>query len=125
MCCITLLPWFLINIDSQFHLQQKALDAAMSDINNSFGKGSVTRLGSAGGAFVYVSNFLNPSLKSSFYIYTDYYCHHPSETFPSGCLTLDFALGGGLPKGRVVEVFFSSYSFSNPLTPTWYSSFLL
>ncbi|RWW32976.1 hypothetical protein GW17_00002324 [Ensete ventricosum] len=27
-----------------------------------------------------------------------------SETFPSGCLTLDFALGGGLPKGRVVEV---------------------
>jgi hypothetical protein len=39
----------------QFHVQQKALDAAMSDINNSFGKGSVTRLGSAGGAFVYVS----------------------------------------------------------------------
>ena len=29
-----------------------------------------------------------------------------SETFPSGCLTLDFALGGGLPKGRVVEVTF-------------------
>ncbi|RLN42277.1 hypothetical protein C2845_PM01G34330 [Panicum miliaceum] len=59
--------------------RQKALDAAMSDINNSFGKGSVTRLGSAGGAFV--------------------------ETFPSGCLTLDFALGGGLPKGRIVEVY--------------------
>jgi len=38
----------------------------MSDINNSFGKGSVTRLGSAGGAFVYVSNFLNPSLKVLF-----------------------------------------------------------
>uniref|UniRef100_A0A0A8YAQ6 Protein recA n=1 Tax=Arundo donax TaxID=35708 RepID=A0A0A8YAQ6_ARUDO len=46
--------------------RQKALDAAMNDINNSFGKGSVTRLGSAGGAFV--------------------------ETFPCGCLTLDFAL---------------------------------
>uniref|UniRef100_A0A804M0V1 Uncharacterized protein n=1 Tax=Zea mays TaxID=4577 RepID=A0A804M0V1_MAIZE len=59
--------------------RQKVLDAAMNDINNSFGKGSVTRLGSAGGAFV--------------------------ETFPSGCLTLDFALGGGLPKGRVVEVY--------------------
>ena len=42
----------------QFHLQKKALDAAMNDINNSFGKGSVTRLGSAGGAFVYVLNFL-------------------------------------------------------------------
>lgn len=27
-----------------------------------------------------------------------------SETFPSGCLTLDCALGGGLPKGRIVEV---------------------
>ncbi|KAM0960731.1 hypothetical protein ACFX2I_025635 [Malus domestica] len=50
----------------------------MNDINGSFGKGSVTRLGSAGGALV--------------------------ETFPSGCLTLDLALGGGLPKGRIVEV---------------------
>ncbi|XP_028953490.1 DNA repair protein recA homolog 1, chloroplastic-like [Malus domestica] len=49
----------------------------MNDINGSFGKGSVTRLGSAGGALV--------------------------ETFPSGCLTLDLALGGGLPKGRIVE----------------------
>ncbi|KAE8124572.1 hypothetical protein FH972_019440 [Carpinus fangiana] len=51
----------------------------MNDINSSFGKGSVTRLGSAGGALV--------------------------ETFPSGCMTLDFALGGGLPKGRIVEIF--------------------
>ncbi|KAL6314927.1 hypothetical protein AAG906_029146 [Vitis piasezkii] len=58
---------------------QKALEAAMNDINSSFGKGSVTRLGSAGGALV--------------------------ETFPSGCLTLDFALGGGLPKGRIVEIY--------------------
>lgn len=32
--------------------QQKALEAAMNDINSSFGKGSVTRLGSAGGALV-------------------------------------------------------------------------
>lgn len=40
-----------------------------------------------------------------------YTCTHKmclccSETFPSGCLTLDFALGGGLPKGRIVEVVF-------------------
>ncbi|KAL6975097.1 hypothetical protein U1Q18_023892 [Sarracenia purpurea var. burkii] len=62
-----------------FLFQQKALETAMNDINNSFGKGSVTRLGSAGGALV--------------------------ETFPSGCLTLDFALGGGLPKGRIVEIY--------------------
>ncbi|XP_019449249.1 PREDICTED: DNA repair protein recA homolog 1, chloroplastic-like isoform X1 [Lupinus angustifolius] len=65
--------------DSLFLDRQKALEAAMNDINNSFGKGSVTRLGSAGGALV--------------------------ETFPSGCLTLDCALGGGLPKGRIVEIF--------------------
>ncbi|CAL0303702.1 unnamed protein product [Lupinus luteus] len=65
--------------ESLFLDRQKALEAAMNDINNSFGKGSVTRLGSAGGALV--------------------------ETFPSGCLTLDCALGGGLPKGRIVEIF--------------------
>ncbi|KAL7186869.1 hypothetical protein ACSBR2_028557 [Camellia fascicularis] len=65
--------------DPRFVDRQKALEAAMNDINNSFGKGSVTRLGSAGGALV--------------------------ETFPSGCLTLDFALGGGLPKGRIVEIY--------------------
>ncbi|ONK65212.1 uncharacterized protein A4U43_C07F34830 [Asparagus officinalis] len=65
--------------DPRYIDRQKALEAAMNDINSSFGRGSVTRLGSAGGAFV--------------------------ETFPSGCLTLDFALGGGLPKGRVVEIY--------------------
>ncbi|XP_059662297.1 DNA repair protein recA homolog 1, chloroplastic [Cornus florida] len=65
--------------DPRFLDRQKALEAAINDINNSFGKGSVTRLGSAGGALV--------------------------ETFPSGCLTLDFALDGGLPKGRIVEIY--------------------
>ncbi|KAL6547004.1 hypothetical protein OROMI_022725 [Orobanche minor] len=69
------------DFDSRFldRPRRKALEAAMNDINSSFGKGSVTRLGSAGGALV--------------------------ETFPSGCLTLDFALGGGLPKGRIVEIY--------------------
>lgn len=67
------------DFDPRFIDRQKALEAAMNDINSSFGKGSVTRLGSAGGALV--------------------------ETFPSGCLTLDCALGGGLPKGRIVEIF--------------------
>ncbi|KAL6514001.1 hypothetical protein OROHE_019457 [Orobanche hederae] len=67
------------DFDSRFLDRRKALEAAMNDINSSFGKGSVTRLGSAGGALV--------------------------ETFPSGCLTLDFALGGGLPKGRIVEIY--------------------
>ncbi|KAI3951621.1 hypothetical protein MKX01_018737, partial [Papaver californicum] len=65
--------------DPRFIYRQKALEAAMNDINNSFGKGSVTRLGSAGGTLV--------------------------ETLPSGCLALDFALRGGLPKGRIVEIY--------------------
>lgn len=41
--------------DPLFLDRQKALEAAMNDINSSFGKGSVTRLGSAGGALVYGS----------------------------------------------------------------------
>ncbi|KAL1830608.1 hypothetical protein ACET3Z_000259 [Daucus carota] len=57
--------------------QAKALEAAMNDINNSFGKGAVTRLGNAGGSLV--------------------------DSFPSGCLTLDIALGVGLPRGNIVE----------------------
>ncbi|KAL1830613.1 hypothetical protein ACET3Z_000264 [Daucus carota] len=58
-------------------LKAKALEAAMNDINNSFGKGAVTRLGNAGGSLV--------------------------DSFPSGCLTLDIALGVGLPRGNIVE----------------------
>jgi hypothetical protein len=68
----------------QFHLQQKALDAAMSDINNSFGKGSVTRLGSAGGAFVYVLNFLilsNLCYKFHACYHADCYCVYPVRLF--------------------------------------------
>lgn len=42
----------LSNLTLLCMFQQKALDAAMNDINSSFGKGSVTRLGSAGGALV-------------------------------------------------------------------------
>ncbi|KVI10311.1 AAA+ ATPase domain-containing protein [Cynara cardunculus var. scolymus] len=75
--------------DSSFLDRQKALEAAMNDINNSFGKGSVTRLGSLGGALV--------------------------ETFPSGCLSLDLALGGGLPKGRIVE---ANPTLPQPQIPT-------
>ncbi|CAM6018463.1 unnamed protein product [Sphagnum balticum] len=42
--------------DEQLHFldRQKALEAAMSDVNGSFGKGIVTRLGSAGGALVWI-----------------------------------------------------------------------
>ncbi len=61
--------------------KQKALDAALSQIERAFGKGSVMRLGQHGGAV-------------------------EIETFPSGSLRLDIALGiGGLPRGRVVEIY--------------------
>ncbi len=61
--------------------KQKALDAALSQIEKQFGKGSVMKLGDSG---------VNMNV----------------ETIPTGCLSLDIALGlGGVPKGRVVEIY--------------------
>lgn len=59
--------------------KQKALDLVINQIERSFGKGSIVRLGDATRMRV--------------------------ETIPSGALTLDLALGGGLPKGRVIEIY--------------------
>ncbi|NMN60063.1 recombination protein RecA [Xanthobacter sp. SG618] len=59
----------------------KALDAALSQIERHFGKGSIMRLGKGGKAL-------------------------EIESIPTGSLGLDIALGiGGLPKGRVVEIY--------------------
>ena len=59
----------------------KALDAALSQIERAFGKGSIMRLGKGGKAI-------------------------EIETISSGSLGLDIALGiGGLPRGRVVEIY--------------------
>src|SRR5688572_16791192 len=61
--------------------KSKALDAALSQIERNFGKGSIMRLGKH-----------NKSMDV--------------ETIPSGSLGLDIALGvGGLPRGRVVEIY--------------------
>src|SRR5215210_4236775 len=61
--------------------KSKALDAALSQIERSFGKGSIMRLG-RGKALMEV------------------------ETVSTGSLGLDIALGvGGLPRGRVVEIY--------------------
>jgi len=59
----------------------KALDAALSQIERAFGKGSIMRLG-------HNENVVE------------------IETIPTGSLSLDIALGvGGLPKGRIVEIY--------------------
>ncbi|MGF1672346.1 MAG: recombinase RecA, partial [Rivularia sp. (in: cyanobacteria)] len=59
--------------------KQKALNMVLSQIERTFGKGTIMRLGDATQMRV--------------------------ETISSGALTLDLALGGGLPKGRVVEIY--------------------
>ncbi len=59
--------------------KQKALTSVLSQIERSFGKGAIVRLGDSTRMRV--------------------------ETIPTGALTLDIALGGGLPKGRVIEIY--------------------
>ena len=60
--------------------RDKALDMALAQIDKQFGKGSIMRLGEQG--------------------------HVGVEAIPTGALALDLALGiGGLPRGRVVEIF--------------------
>ncbi|MBT0773875.1 recombinase RecA [Kineosporia sp. J2-2] len=60
--------------------REKALDAALAQIDRQFGKGSVMRLGDDS--------------------------RPPIEVIPTGSIALDIALGiGGLPRGRVVEVY--------------------
>jgi recombination protein RecA len=60
--------------------RDKALDAALAQIDRQFGKGSVMRLGDDVRA--------------------------PMEVIPTGSISLDIALGiGGLPRGRVVEIY--------------------
>ena len=59
--------------------KKKALARVLDEIDSNFGAGAIMRLGEAGKAKV--------------------------ATFPSGSLTLDIALGGGLPRGRIVEVY--------------------
>ncbi|MCR5785375.1 MAG: recombinase RecA [Eubacterium sp.] len=59
----------------------KALDAAISQIEKQYGKGSIMKLGEAGADM-------------------------SVEAVPTGSLSLDIALGvGGIPKGRIIEVY--------------------
>jgi recombination protein RecA len=61
--------------------RMKALDVALSQIEKQFGKGSIMRMGQKGAIL-------------------------PVDSIPTGAVSLDYALGiGGMPRGRVVEIF--------------------
>ena len=61
--------------------RDKALELAVSQIEKQYGKGAIMRLGASGALL-------------------------PIATIPTGALELDYALGvGGIPRGRVVEIF--------------------
>lgn len=62
----------------------RALEMALQRIEKSFGKGAVMQLGGKATT--------------------------PIATFPSGALSLDVALGGGVPRGRIIEIYGSESS---------------
>ena len=70
--------------------KEKALGLALETIEKNFGKGSIMKLGDAHKTAV--------------------------ETIPTGALSLDLALGGGLPKGRVIEIYGPESSGKTTLT---------
>ena len=59
--------------------KDQALQLALSQIEKQFGSGSIMKLGEG--------------------------AHASVETFPTGSLSLDLALGGGIPKGRIIEIY--------------------
>ena len=70
--------------------KSKALGLAMETIEKQFGKGAIMKLGES--------------------------THTKVETFPTGSISLDIALGGGIPRGRVVEVYGPESSGKTTLT---------
>ena len=79
-------------VEGSFVDKTKALDAALAQIERAFGKGSIMRLGKNQKAV-------------------------EIETIPTGSLGLDIALGvGGLPRGRVVEIYGPESSGKTTLT---------
>lgn len=70
--------------------KKKSIDLALSQIEKNFGKGSIMRLGAEKRAQI--------------------------ETIPTGSLSLDLALGGGIPKGRITEIYGPESSGKTTLT---------
>ena len=70
--------------------KSKALGLALETIEKQFGKGSIMKLGES--------------------------THVNVETTPTGSLSLDLALGGGIPKGRIIEIYGPESSGKTTLT---------
>ncbi len=68
----------------------QALGLAVDHIEKQFGKGTIMRLGDNN--------------------------HQNVETFPTGSVSLDLALGGGIPKGRIIEIYGPESSGKTTLT---------
>ena len=70
--------------------RKKALELALSQIEKNFGKGSIMKMGEGK--------------------------RLPIETIPTGSISLDIALGGGIPRGRVTEIYGPESSGKTTLT---------
>jgi recombination protein RecA len=70
--------------------KSKALGLALESIEKQFGKGSIMKLGES--------------------------THANVETIPTGAISLDLALGGGIPRGRIVEIYGPESSGKTTLT---------
>lgn len=70
--------------------KSKALGLALETIEKQYGKGSIMKLGES--------------------------THTQVETIPTGALSLDLALGGGIPKGRIIEIYGPESSGKTTLT---------
>ncbi len=70
--------------------KSKALGMALESIEKQYGKGAIMKLGES--------------------------THAKVETTPTGALSLDLALGGGIPRGRIVEIYGPESSGKTPLS---------